>query len=126
MVTVVRVANAYDVAHDGLDEVYRGSSAADDIEDMSMQVGEVLHFNNGDQQFWQGSRTSQAHRSAGFSSSSTASNVDFDALLSRDRVDAGRSCRERMELFMLLRHLDLVCSSVAESLCSRPEIHHLE
>lgn len=106
MVTVVRVANAYDVAHDGLDEVYRGSSAADDIEDMSMQVGEV--------------------RSAGFSSSSTASNVDFDALLSRDRVDAGRSCRERMELFMLLRHLDLVCSSVAESLCSRPEIHHLE
>ena len=40
---IVRAANAYDVSHDWVVEVVRRvSRAADDVEDMSMQVERVL------------------------------------------------------------------------------------
>ena len=41
---IVRVADTYDVAYDGVVEVIRGiSRAADDAKDMSMQVNRVLY-----------------------------------------------------------------------------------
>ena len=88
---IIREAEADHVAHDGVVVVVRRATrAADDVEDMSVQVDWVLmkkEQTHGDQHSWHGRRRLQTHRSAGGSASSTTRKRYFNALISPESVD---------------------------------------
>ena len=95
---IIREAEADHVTHDGVVVVVRRATrAADDVEDMSVQVDWVLmkkEQTHGDQHSWHGRRRLQTHRSAGGSASSTTRKRDLNALISPESVDT--SVREEL------------------------------